>query len=89
MLLKNVSKKKLLSIFFTRLILDGFAALRYLSQGHVTSFFMVIKAHFTVYANIKSILDKREIKEDIPPYYRHNCLPWHYFILRKGKFSDL
>ena len=89
MLLKNVPKQHLYSIFFMRLVLDGFAAIRYLSLGHVASFFMVIKAHFKVYGSLRKTLAKREINRPEEPYYRLNSLPWNYFILRKSKFSDL
>ena len=89
MLLKNVPKRNLLSTFIMRLILDGFAALRYLSLGQVASFFMVIKAHFSVYASWRITLAKRGIQFQKQPYYHQNSLAWQYFILRKGKFSEL
>ncbi len=89
MLIKNVPKQQLFRIFFMRLILDSFAAIRYLSLGHVTSFFMVIKAHFNVYGSLRKTLAKRELNRQKKPYYHLKSLPWNYFILRKSKFSDL
>ena len=89
MLIKNVPKQHLFSVFFIRLVLDGFAAIRYLSLGHVASFFMVIKAHFTVYGSLRKTLAKREKNHQKHPYFSLNSLPLNYFILRKGKFSDL
>jgi GT2 family glycosyltransferase len=89
MLLKNVPKQKLFSVIFGRLILDGFAAVRYLINGQVLSFLMVIKAHFSVYASLSMTLSKRGQNKKNKSYYRHNNLPWKYFILKKGEFSDL
>ena len=89
MLIKNIPKKQLFRVIFTRLILDGFAAIRYLSMGHVTSFFMVIKAHFIVYGSMRKTLAKRVKNHQKQPYYRLKSLPWNYFVLRKSKFSDL
>ena len=89
MLLKNVPKQNLLGTFIMRLILDGFAALRYLSMGQVASFFMVIKAHLSVYTSWRTTLVKRGTQFQKQPYYRQNSLAWQYFILRKTKFSEL
>jgi hypothetical protein len=72
-----------------RLILDGLAAIRYLCLGHITSFFMVIKAHFFVYSSLRKTLAKRVINHHTQPYYHLKSLPWNYFVLRKSKFSDL
>lgn len=88
-LIKNIPKKQLFRVIFMRLILDGFAAIRYLGLGHVTSFFMVIKAHFIVYGSMRKTLAKRVINHRKQPYYHLKSLPWSYFILRKSKFSDL
>ena len=45
MLLKNVPAKQLFPVVFcSRMVLDGFAAFRYLSLGNLMSFSMVIKA---------------------------------------------
>ncbi len=89
MLLKNLPNKTLAVVFISRLILDGFAALRYITQGKLASFFMVIKAHFSVYASLRSTLKKRTKQAQKRNYYRHRNLPWKHFILRKNKFYDL
>ena len=89
MLIKNVPKQQLFSVFFIRLILDGFAAIRYLCMGQVTSFFMVIKAHFSVYGSMRKTLAKRSTDHQKQPYYLLKNLAWNYFVLRKSKFSDL
>ena len=89
MLIKNVPKKHFFSVLFIRLVLDGFAAIRYLSQGYLASFFMVIKAHFIVYGSIRKTLAKRGVNRQKQLYYHLNCLPLNYFILRISKFSDL
>ena len=89
MLLKNLPNNKLFTVFFCRLILDGIAAIRYLIGGQIASFFMVIKAHFSVYASLRKNLAKRSKSEKKQDYYHKSNLPWRYFIIRKNKFSDL
>lgn len=89
MLLKNVPTSSLTAVIFSRLVLDGFAAIHYLTKGQLRSFFMVLKAHFTVYASLRSTLKKRGKAIKRSDYYQHKNLPWRHFILRKNKFSDL
>ena len=89
MLLKNVPTKQLFPVVFSRMVLDGFAAFRYLSQGNLMSFFMVLKAHAQVYTKLFYTLKKRNSTAKQTAYFQHKNLPWTFFILRKRKFSQL
>ena len=89
MLLKNVPSKQLILVVFSRMVLDGFAGIRYLSQGNLMSLFMVIKAHGKVYSRMIYTLKKRNSTANKKEYFRYKNLPWAYFILRKRKFSQL
>ena len=89
MLLKNVPTKQLFPIVFGRMVLDGFAAIRYLSQGNLMAFLMVLKAHGQVYAKLFYTLKKRRTTSKHEGYFQHKNLPWAFFILRKRKFSQL
>ena len=89
MLLKNVPTKQLFPVVFGRMVLDGFAAIRYLSQGNLMAFLMVLKAHGQVYAKLFYTLKKRKTTHKQEGYFQHKNLPWAFFILRKRKFSQL
>ena len=89
MLLKNLPARQLFLIVFLRMVLDGLAALRYLSQGNGRSFFMVLKAHAKIYRSLNKTLKKRAKSNQQRVYYKTNNLPWAYFVLRKRKFSQL
>lgn len=89
MLLKNVPTKQLFPIVFGRMVLDGFAAIRYLSQGNLMAFLMVLKAHGQVYAKLFYTLKKRRTTSKHEGYFQHKNLLWAFFILRKRKFSQL
>jgi len=89
MLLKNLPANQLFLIVFLRMVLDGLAGVRYLAQGNVRSFFMVLKAHAKVYSSLNKTLKKRVAHKPQRVYYKTNNLPWAYFVLRKRKFSQL
>ena len=88
MLLKNLPKKKLFPIVFTRMLLDGIAAFYYLAKGQFSFFFMVIKAHLSVYSMGFATLKKRTNKTYLNRYFHRKSIVFLYFILRKRKFSD-
>jgi len=59
LLLKNLPKKKIIPIIFSRLILDGLSGFIYLVSLKFGFFFAVIKAHFSFYGKIPKTLKKR------------------------------
>lgn len=58
MMLKNLPFYALPIILF-RLILDGIAGLKFISEGKISHCIAIIKAHFSFYARIPGILTKR------------------------------
>lgn len=79
---------------YYRMFLDGLAAAQFLASGKFSNFFSVIKAHFYVYANLRTILKKRKIIKthsttfDKSGFYTGSIL-WAYYFKKIKKFSDL
>ena len=85
---QNLPKSQLIPVVFARMVLDGFAGIRYLIKGNFRSFFMILYAHLHLYLNLNKMLKKRSTGGQRGDYYRIRNLPWQHFILRKRKFSQ-
>jgi GT2 family glycosyltransferase len=68
MLQKHLPATKLIPILFTRMCLDGLAALHYLSKGQWKHFVAVFNAHMSFYFNQKN-KGKREALAHLPSFY--------------------
>ncbi len=87
MMLKNLPKDKLFSTLFTRLILDGIAGIRFLSQGKFKHIGAILKAHFYFYAHMSKFLDKRdEVQSE--KYYKINSIVYRYFVSNVKTFQQ-
>lgn len=88
MLTKNVPKQKLLSILFSRLVLDGVAGVRFFFQGYFAHVWAILKAHFYFYRFLRKNLKKRK-KANLKYYYKINSIIYSYFIKGKKTFAEL
>ena len=78
---------------FKRMLLDGVAGIKFLTEGKFNYFWAVLKAHFSFYAHFGVMYKKRrKLKTSTPP----NLKGWYaksiildYFFRKKTKFSDL
>ena len=61
LLYKNLPEKNFRKILFTRKLLDGVAAAKYLFTGKIGNFSSVMKAHFAYYKSISDLKIKRKI----------------------------
>jgi GT2 family glycosyltransferase len=90
LLYKNLPSKRLSKVIMARLVLDGVAGVKFLTEGHFKDTFAVIKAHFAFYKNLKSLRKKRKmlIQKEVPGVYNGNIVAEHYL---KGvkRFSEL
>ena len=94
MLFKNLPKNQFKRIFFTRMILDGVAAVKFITGFHFLSFWGVVKAHADFYKNLGSLIKKRkETQKQIRVEYHNEVykksIMWKFFIQKIRKFSDL
>jgi len=88
-LLKNTNPPKSYSLLFLRLILDGFAGLKFLSSGQFKHFMAILKAHYSFYKNFKAVFKKRSKHPKAKKYSVIHSIVWSYFIMKKKKFTDL
>lgn len=99
LIFKNESALKLLWLLPTRLILDGVAAVKFLSEKKWTHFMSVLKAHFSFYGSVFSLISKRLKttqlieKERIAPPNKSGILRgsivWRYFVKKQLTFAEV
>ena len=92
LLVKNLPGKQLYQTLFVRLILDGFAALLFLSKGSFGEVLSVLKAHFFLYGNFTKF--RRKKAEDLSrlkslPGVYHGLLPFEFYIKGRNKSSQI
>lgn len=68
-LVKNAPSRNIYLKIVLRLMLDGLAAIYFLLQLKPSYFWAVLKAHFSFYANFKTMKKKRNIPTTPPPYF--------------------
>lgn len=89
MLFKNLPSKFLIPILFSRLILDGVSALKFLKEGSFTDIFAILKAHFSFYSRIPKLITNRATQFlGFQNLYKKSII-WDYFIRNKKEFKDL
>ncbi|OSY88370.1 glycosyl transferase family 2 [Tenacibaculum holothuriorum] len=88
-LVKNLPTSQLFPIIFSRLVLDGFAGIKFLIDLKPSHTFAIIKAHFSFYKNLNKFLKKRNQLQQKNNYYKHNSVVWQYYVKGRKKFSDL
>ncbi|MBK8820372.1 MAG: bifunctional riboflavin kinase/FAD synthetase [Saprospiraceae bacterium] len=98
-LVKNESMFLLVYKLPIRLILDGIAAIHFMTKGQWTNVTAVLKAHGYFYISLFKVIATRHrftqkiFKHRIGPYnskkFYKRLIIWDYFILGRKKFSDL
>ncbi len=94
MLVKNLPEKKFRRRLLIRMLLDGIAGLHFLAKGEFAFFSAVLKAHFSFYKNLGSMLRKRkkqlpEVNKDIHDEIFNGSLVWHFFFKKQRTFKEL
>lgn len=90
LLLKNLTKRKILPIIFSRLVLDGLSGFIYLISFKFGFFFAVLKAHLHFYLSIRKIKRKRtEIKVSNHKEIYKKSIVFTYFFAKKRRFDQL
>lgn len=90
LLYKNLPKRRLLPVFFVRLILDIIAAIRFLFDSGFSDFWAVFKAHLHFYKSLSYNIKKRERipHRKVSMMYKKNLVVSYYFKKIKH-FSDI
>lgn len=87
MMLKNLPKGKLFPVLFIRLVLDGIAGLRFLSQGKLKHLWAILASHFYFYFRIFKFLNKRDLKQN-ENYYKIKSIVYRYFVKNGKVFAE-
>ncbi|MDX1277683.1 glycosyltransferase family 2 protein [Oceanihabitans sediminis] len=77
---------KVFFLIFSRLLLDGLAAMKFLFQFKVHHIFAILKAHFSFYTHLPELLKKRKNLPKKQDYYHTKSIVWSYFIEGKKTF---
>lgn len=88
LLLKNNKRQIVWLLLLIRLLLDGIAAVHFLTLGRAAHFVAVIKAHFSFYRLLPRFLKKRKKWATHLKYYSVKSIVWHFYILKKRKFNQ-
>ncbi|MCC9019951.1 glycosyltransferase family 2 protein [Flavobacterium lipolyticum] len=88
MLVKNLPKKRLFFVIFFRMVLDGIAGIRFLTQGKVSHTYAILKAHFSFYSISLKYLKKRKDFQ-IQEYYMVKSIVYLYYLKKLQVFKEI
>jgi GT2 family glycosyltransferase len=88
--LKNVPKRYLFFVIFSRLLLDAVAGIKFCLELRPLHTWAIIKAHLSFYRYIPSMLKKRlKISYKRTAYFHCISVVWQHFILGRKKFEQI
>lgn len=93
-LTKHLHSRWIWARLFHRLVLDGFAAMKFLAEGHAPHAWQVIRAHHHFFRWLPRLLRERkrlralELRPDLTGMY-HRSIAYDRYILGWRKFSEL
>ncbi|MCW2118912.1 glycosyltransferase family 2 protein [Flavobacterium sp. 7A] len=79
MLVKNLPTSSLLPILFSRMILDGIAGLKFISQGKWKLFLAILHAHFSFYGSFIRNYKKRTNSQHTN-YFKAKSIVYNYYV---------
>ncbi|MFM6914102.1 MAG: glycosyltransferase family 2 protein, partial [Aquirufa sp.] len=88
LLYKNLEPSKRFSILFIRMILDGIAGIKFLTEGKLGSFLAIIKAHYGFYVYLFSETKASPVQKNWINSYTGNILV-DYFLRGKKRFNQI
>lgn len=94
LLYKNLPSHKLLPILFIRMLLDGVAGFKFLTEGKNEHLLAILRAHFAFYSSLGVIHQKRKALQYLPnkialkTIYNKSIVK-AFFLEGKRKYQDL
>ena len=88
MMLKNLPANKLFPMLFTRLSMDGIAAVAFLPKQGLPHVWAVFLSHMHFYFGFIKMYKKRQ-QNQIKNYSDKELLPFQYFVQKRQYFKDL
>lgn len=94
LLVKNETRRRLSFIILAKLILDGVAGAKFLSEGKAQHTLAIVKAHYSFFrAFPKYYKLRKQLKKELPNQQIQgvfqNLIVWKYFLKNNKKFSAL
>ena len=87
---KNVPKRYLFFVIFSRLLLDAVAGIKFSIELKPLHTWAIIKAHLSFYRYIPTMLKKRlKISYKRTTYFHCRSIVWQHFILGRKKFEQI
>ncbi len=93
LLYKNLPPRRLWTILFIRLVLDGISGIRFLAKGDFGDLGAIFRAHFAFYRLIPQYTKYRKQQNwknqpELQGFYRKSIV-WQFFVLTKRTFTGL
>ena len=85
-LLKNTPKNRGFALIFSRLCLDGLAGIQFVLKLKPLHTIAIIKAHFSFYTHLVTMLQKRTKATKRQDYYQTKSIVWDYFVKGRKHF---
>lgn len=79
----------ILPLIFTRLVLDGFAALKFLTAFKLSHILAILKAHMSYYKLLPNLLNHRKSLNQKSNYYHKTSIVSAYYITKRKTFNSL
>ncbi len=88
MLTKNLPQKTLFHVILIRLLLDGIAGVKFITEGQFAHCLAIIRAHFSFYKLFLRNFKKREKKQH-ETYFKTKSIVYGYYVKNGTVFADL
>jgi GT2 family glycosyltransferase len=92
LLYKNLEPSQRFSTILVRMILDGIAGIKFLTEGKFSSFMAILKAHYGFYVYLFAVKEKHNLPHELqklwPKSYDGSILK-DYFLKGKKKFNQI
>ncbi|MDT0558636.1 glycosyltransferase family 2 protein [Ichthyenterobacterium sp. W332] len=76
-------------LIFTRLVLDGLAAIQFLVKFKLEFIWSILKAHLSFYKNLSRLLKQRKSATQLPNYFKTKSIVYQYYLKGKTEFNRL
>lgn len=85
MLTKNLPQKKIYSVLFLRLFLDGLAGVKFVFDGKFAHCLAIIRAHFAFYGLFLKNYKKRK-NTQVDLYFNTKSIVYEYYVKKRHNF---
>lgn len=79
----------LLPIIFIRMVLDGFAAIKFLTEIKFSHILAILQAHMSYYKHLPDLLNQRKSLNQKSNYYDQKSILSAYYIAKRKTFNSL